>query len=168
MVVVLTLVKLTDAEHLITSMASGLEDYYMGSGEAPGVWPGRWAKELNLTGVVGDDQLRAMVEGHHPVTGMDLLADQRARKVNAFDATFSAPKSASLLWAFGSQEVATTVSLAHVEAVTVALDYLESKAAFARQQVAGVRSRVPTHGWAVATFVHRTVGPATPSSTPIA
>lgn len=152
----LTLVKLTNAEYLITSVASGLEDYYMGSGEAPGVWHGRWAKELNLTGVVGDDQLRAIVEGHHPGTGADLLAGQRARKVNAFDATFSAPKSASLLWAFGPPEVATAVSLAHVEAVTVALDYLESKAAFARQQVAGVRSRVPTHGWAVATFVHRT------------
>lgn len=152
----LTLVKLTNAEYLITSVASGLEDYYMGSGEAPGVWHGRWAKELNLTGVVGDDQLRAVVEGRHPTTGADLLAGQRARKVNAFDATFSAPKSASLLWAFGPPEVATAVSLAHVEAVTVALDYLESKAAFARQQVAGVRSRVPTHGWAVATFVHRT------------
>ena len=48
-----------------------------------------------------------------------LLAGQRARKVNAFDATFSAPKSASLLWAFGPPEVATEVSLAHVEAVTV-------------------------------------------------
>ena len=152
----LTLVKLTNAEYLITSVASGLEDYYVGSGEAPGVWHGRWAKELNLTGVVGDDQLRAIVGGHHPATGADLLAGQRARKVNAFDATFSAPKSASLLWAFGPPEVATAVSLAHVEAVTVALDYLEAKAAFARQQVAGVRSRVPTHGWAVATFVHRT------------
>jgi conjugative relaxase-like TrwC/TraI family protein len=155
-VVVLTLVKLTDAEYLISSVASGLEDYYMGSGEAPGVWHGQWAKELNLTGVVRDDQLRAIVEGHHPTAGVDLLAGQRARKVNAFDATFSAPKSASLLWAFGPPEVATVVSLAHVEAVTVALDYLEAKAAFARRQVAGVRSRVPTHGWAVATFVHRT------------
>ena len=153
---VLTLVKLTNAEYLITSVASGLEDYYMGSGEAPGVWHGRWAKELNLTGVVGDDQLRAIVGGLHPATGADLLAGERARKVNAFDATFSAPKSASLLWAFGPPEVATAVSLAHVEAVTVALDYLESRAAFARQQVAGVRSRVPTQGWAVATFVHRT------------
>ncbi len=152
----LTLVKLTNAEYLITSVASGLEDYYVGSGEAPGIWHGRWAKELNLTGVVGDDQLRAIVGGHHPGTGVDLLAGQRARKVNAFDATFSAPKSASLLWAFGPPEVATAVSLAHVEAVTVALDYLEAKAAFARQQVAGVRSRVPTQGWAVATFVHRT------------
>ena len=39
----LTLVKLTDAEYLISSVASGLEDYYMGSGEAPGndgqSWP---------------------------------------------------------------------------------------------------------------------------------
>jgi len=155
-VVVLTLVKLTNAEYLISSVASGLEDYYVGSGEAPGVWHGRWAAELGLVGVVEEDPLRAIVAGHDRASGTDLLAGQRARKVNAFDATFSAPKSASLLWAFGPPEVATTVSIAHVEAVTVALDYLERKAAFARQQVDGVRSRVPTHGWAVATFVHRT------------
>jgi len=63
---VLTLVKLTNAEYLITSVASGLEDCHMGSGEAPGVGHGRWARELNLTGVVGDDQLRGHRRGPPP------------------------------------------------------------------------------------------------------
>lgn len=152
----LTLVKLTGAEYLITSVASGLEDYYMGSGEAPGVWHGRWAGEVGLAGVVEADQLRAMVNGHDPITGVDWLDGRPDRKVNAFDATLSAPKSASLLWAFGPPEIASAVSIAHVDAVEVALDFLESKAALARCQVDGVRSRAPTHGWAIATFAHRT------------
>jgi len=48
--------------------------------------------------------------------------------VAAFDATFSAPKSASVLWAFGTPEVTAAVSIAHVEAVAAALDVLEAKA----------------------------------------
>jgi len=42
-----------------------------------------------------------------------------------------------------------------VEAVEQALGFLEEPAAVARQQVDGVRGRVRTHGFAVATFVHR-------------
>ena len=49
--------------------------------------------------------------------------------MTAFDVTFSAPKSVSLLWAFASPEVASVASIAHVEAVTVALDFLERRAA---------------------------------------
>ena len=36
--VVLTITKLKGAEYLIASVADGMEDYYMGAGEAPGVW----------------------------------------------------------------------------------------------------------------------------------
>ena len=38
--VVLTITKLRGAEYLIASVADGMEDYYMGAGEAPGVWRG--------------------------------------------------------------------------------------------------------------------------------
>src|SRR5205807_8428521 len=69
--------------------------------------------------------------------------------------TFSAPKSVSLLWAFASPEVAAVASIAHVEAVAVALDLLERRAGATRQQIDGVRQRIPT-GVAAATFVHRT------------
>jgi hypothetical protein len=48
-VAVLTLMKLRDPEYLLSQVALGIiEDYYMGSGEAPGVWHGRWADQLGL------------------------------------------------------------------------------------------------------------------------
>ena len=133
-----------------------MDDYFLGDGEAPGVWQGRWAAALGLNGVVDAEPLRRLVEGFHPLTGEELLSGLRPRRVHAFDATFSAPKSVSLLWAFGTEETASVVSIAHVEATTRALAFLERQAAVARRQVNGVRQRVPTQGFAVATFVHRT------------
>ena len=69
---------------------------------------------------------------------------------------FSAPKSVSLLWAFGSEPVAEVVAAAHREAVAEAVAFLEERAAVARAQTGGVRRRVATEGWVVAGFVHRT------------
>ncbi len=34
--------KLTDAEYVLEAVAGGVEDYYLGGGEAPGVWPAAW------------------------------------------------------------------------------------------------------------------------------
>ena len=152
----LSLVKLADADYLINQVARGLDEYYVGAGEAPGVWHGRWAHELALDGTVDHDDLRALLDARHPDTGVDLVAGNRERTVKAFDATFSAPKSASLLWTFATDEVAAAVSIAHVESVSAALDVLEARSAVARQQSGLVRRRVPTRGLAVATFMHRT------------
>ncbi len=152
----LTLTALRDPEYLISSVALAIDEYYAGVGEAPGVWTGRFAAELGLEGVVDPDQLRALVQGQHPLNGEDLLAGRPERKVNAFDATFSAPKGASLLWALGSAEASSVLTRCHVEAVERAVSFLEDKSAVARQQTKGVRRRVATAGFAVATFVHRT------------
>ena len=151
----LTVTPLTDAEYVISSVALSIDEYYAGVGESPGVWAGRWAEGLGLAGVVEADELRALVDGKHPATGEDLLAG-RPRKVRAFDLTFSAPKSVSLLWVFASDPVAEQVAAAHREAVEVALGFLEERAAVARVQSQGVRRRVSTEGWVVAGFVHRT------------
>ena len=151
----LTLTKLRNAEYVLSQIAGGLDEYYTSGREAPGVWAGRWADQLGLEGVVEADHLRSLVRGADPRTGR-LLVEGRRRTVNAFDATFSAPKSASLLWAFGGPEAESAVSLAHVEAVSTAVSILESHVAVARQQKNGVRTHVPTEGLAVATFVHRT------------
>ncbi|HEV2810918.1 MAG TPA: MobF family relaxase [Acidimicrobiales bacterium] len=152
----LTLTALRDPEYLISSVALAIDEYYAGVGEAPGVWIGRFAAELGLEGVVDPDQLRTLVQGQHPVCGEDLLVGRPERKVNAFDATLSAPKGVSLLWALGSPEVSSVVTRCHVDAVERAVSFLEDTAAVARQQTKGVRRRVPTAGFAVATFVHRT------------
>jgi conjugative relaxase-like TrwC/TraI family protein len=102
---VLTITKLVSAEYLISSVAEGVEDYFMGAGEAPGVWHGAWTADLGLEGVVEAEQLRALIEGRDAHGGTELLAGQRRRKVNAFDVTLSCPKSVSLLWALSSQDV---------------------------------------------------------------
>ena len=109
-----------------------------------------------------------MVEGHEPATGVDLLTGRRRRRVNVFDATFSAPKTVSLLWGLGRAETADVVSRAHTEAVSVALSFLEDHAAVARQQTKGVRRglRRPASPWPGSSTARR--GRATPSSTPTA
>jgi hypothetical protein len=48
----LRIAKLTDAEYVLRDVAGGLEDYYLGLGEAPGVWFGGVARELGGEGVV--------------------------------------------------------------------------------------------------------------------
>ncbi len=85
-----------------------------------------------------------------------MTAGAKPATVRAFDATFSAPKSVSLLRALADPEAATAVWIAHVEAVAAALGFVEGRAAVTRRQVGGVRQRVGTSGWAAATFVHRT------------
>ena len=117
---------------------------------------GRWSSALGVSGVVEADALRALVDGNDPTTGSPLLVGLRERTVKAFDLTFSAPKAASLLWTFGSEPVADVVMGVHREAVATALGFLEDRAALARIQVDGVRRHVPTDGWVVAGFVHRT------------
>jgi conjugative relaxase-like TrwC/TraI family protein len=153
--IVLRLAKLTDAEYVLRQVAGGLEDYYLGSGEAPGVWTGRLAGQLGLAGVVEADGLRALIDRRHPASG-EGLGRGKQPTVRAIDATFSAPKSATLLWAFAGPEVASVVSIAHVEAVEAALGFVEGHAAVTRRQVNGIRVRAATSGWAAATFVHRT------------
>jgi len=133
---VLTLTALLDPEYVISSVALGLDEYYAGVGEAPGVWAGRFAPDLGLVGLVDADDLRSVVKGLHPGTGVDLLAGRPKRKVNVFDATFSPPKSASVLWALGSDGTASVVTRCHTDAVATALSFLEDKAAVARQQAA--------------------------------
>jgi conjugative relaxase-like TrwC/TraI family protein len=153
---VLTITKLRGAEYLIASVADGLEDYYMGAGEAPGVWQGRWAPELGFKGVVEADALRALVDGQDPVTGDQLLVKHRERTVRAIDVTLSVPKSVSLLWAFGTPETSSVVSIAVADATASAVAFLEERAAVARVQQDGIRRRVATDGFAIATFTQRT------------
>jgi conjugative relaxase-like TrwC/TraI family protein len=159
---VLSIVKLRDAEYVLRQIAKGIDEYYTSSKEPPGVWQGRWAAELGLEGVVEADHLRALIQGADPVSGTELLAGNPPRKVNAFDATFSAPKSVSLLQALGTPEVASAISICHTEALSVALGVLDRRAAFTRRQVDGVRKAASTGGLAVATFVHHTSRAADP------
>ena len=150
----LTITELRNAEYAISSVA--LDEHYAGTGEAPGVWTGRFAPALGLSGVVDAEDLRAVVEGHHPAGGTNPLAGRRRRRVNLFDATSRPPSPCPCCGDSVGPRQTGVVSRAHTEAVTVALSFLEDHAAVARQQTKGVRRRVGTAGLAVAGFLHRT------------
>ncbi|MEP7056085.1 MAG: MobF family relaxase, partial [Actinomycetota bacterium] len=142
--------------YYLHTVARGVEDYYLGSGEAPGYWLGAGAVDLELSGRVDAEQLRAILGAAAPHSG-DLLpvTSRRRNRLPGFDLTFSAPKSVSLLFALGGDDLAATVRAAHDSAVAQALDYLERHAGEVRRGTNGVY-RQAGGGFVSAGFRHRT------------
>jgi conjugative relaxase-like TrwC/TraI family protein len=121
-------------------VAQGGDDYYSGRGEAPGEWAGGGAQELGLAGRVSAGQFNALLEGRDPrAPQARLRAGVSEPTIAAFDLTFSAPKSVSVLFAVGPAEVSAALVEAHEEAVRGALGYLEEAAVFVRRGAGGAR-----------------------------
>ena len=57
--------------YYLSQVASGLDEYYTGAGEAPGVWVGNGVESLGLVGEVEPADLRAVLAGLAPGTGFD-------------------------------------------------------------------------------------------------
>ena len=141
--------------YYLDAVAQGVDEYYRGVGEAPGWWAGTAAAvELGLDGEVGSDDLVAVWSGLDPRSG-EQLGPFTNRKVRGFDLCWRAPKSVSLLFAFGSPEVSKVVRDAHDRAVAAAFGYLESNAAATRKGHGGLQSE-PVDGFVASVFRHRT------------
>ncbi|MCP9485030.1 MAG: relaxase domain-containing protein [Gaiellaceae bacterium MAG52_C11] len=175
----LTVAKLTPGQesYYERSVAAGLDDYYAGRGESPGIWFGRGAPELGLEGVVEDGQLGALIRGVHPVTEKQLRQHPKRRTITVeridpetgerrteekklspvagFDIAFACPKSVSLLHALGDEQTRRTVSEAHAAAWQAALAYLEDEACVLRRGKNGV-TRERGSGFVAAAYQHRT------------
>ena len=143
--------------YYLNSVARGVEDYYTGSGEAPGYWLATGARNLKLSGEVGEDALRAVLNGTDPTTGKRLIDSKvpKRERVPGFDLTFRAPKSVSLVHALGGKEASNEVVNSHDAAVAAALGYLERHASGARRGKGG-RIRIKSEGFLGAAFRHRT------------
>jgi conjugative relaxase-like TrwC/TraI family protein len=159
------------------SVAAGIDDYYAGRGESPGVWVGGGAADLELEGVVEDGQLGRLIGGRHPRTAVELRNPapkrvitveriepatgdlRRERKtlspVAGYDLVFSPPKSVSLLHALGNDEVRHGVNQAHLAAWQAALAYLEREACVIRRGKNGL-IRECGAGFVAAAYQHRT------------
>ena len=104
-------------------------DYYLKDGErveAPGRWAlgpeGAAALGLDRTQPVDGDAFHALMAVRHPVSGEPLRrVGANGEAVVAIDATFSAPKSVSAVWALGSPEVRAALESAQEHAVDRAL-----------------------------------------------
>ncbi len=144
------------------AVADSRVDYYAGRGEAPGVWRGEAAEDLGLRGRVGREDLVRVLEGRDPRTGEEFGTHYGTRKNVAFDVTFSLPKSVSLLYVLGNEEVREAVIRAMDAGATAAHDYLQRHAGWGRvydrvqHRLERVRARFVT-----ASFVHRTARPVT-------
>jgi hypothetical protein len=108
------------------------EDYYLRGGRATGRWRGSGAAEAGVDGTVSAVGLVRLFDGQHAATGEQLGQRPRKDGVAAWDLTFSADKSVSLLWAFGDRDVRQQVVEAFEEATAEAVAYLESVASSTR------------------------------------
>jgi conjugative relaxase-like TrwC/TraI family protein len=153
---VLSIGKLTveQSRYYERQVAQGRDDYYSGRGESPGRWTGSGVATLRLGGRVDDDGFMALMEGRDPGTGERLRRVGGRSKVAAFDLTFSAPKSVSVLFAIGETALAGALVEAHDAAVDAALGYLEREACRARRGRGGVR-REAGQGFVAAAYRHR-------------
>jgi hypothetical protein len=166
--------------YYLSVVANSRDDYYTGRGERPGVWLGKGAAGLGLSGQVDPDDYLSVMYGRRPDDAGRALERAGSRKTLGWDLTFSAPKSLSLLWAIGGAEVAEAVQRAHDQAVTQTLAFLEAEVARARRRHGGAilqdvdglvaagsrtarlapvtRSSTPTWSWPTRSEVSRTVG----------
>ena len=159
-------------------VALGLDDYYAGRGESPGLWAGSGAEGLDLSGVVLDGDLGTLLRGVSPADGVRLRAPAKERTITVrtlddvsgewrdepktlapvagYDLVFSCPKSVSLLHALTEDEsVRRAISDAHEASWQAALSYLESEGCVVRRGRGGA-IREPGEGFVAAAFRHRT------------
>jgi conjugative relaxase-like TrwC/TraI family protein len=177
---VLSVAKLTVGQEAYyeQQVAGGLDDYYAGRGESPGIWAGRGAELLGLAGVVEDGDLGTLLRGLDPASGTRLRTPVRERSitvrvldsesgewreeqkrlapVSGFDLVFSCPKSVSVVHALTDDEgVRREISEAHEASWQAALGYLEREACVVRRGRGGT-SREHGEGFVAAAFRHRT------------
>ncbi|HVT78848.1 MAG TPA: MobF family relaxase [Acidimicrobiales bacterium] len=133
----------------------GALDYYVDRGEPPGVWRGAGAARLGLSGDINEEEFLNLMAGRDP-DGATLLGTAHTDKtVRGFDVTCSAPKSASVLFAVGDDDVRRSVLEGHDAAVTAVVDWIE-RHAHCRHRIAGQVATVDAQGITAALFRQHT------------
>ena len=140
---------------VVDSVAEGLEEYYVGGTEARGEWIGAACAEFGLEGPVEAAALRSVLAGLNPRDGGGLRGSSTLARIAAFDLTFSAPKSVSVLFGIAEPGTRERVRAAHDRAMREAVGYLERSAAAVRRGHAGVVVE-QADGLVAAAFRHRT------------
>jgi conjugative relaxase-like TrwC/TraI family protein len=125
--------------------------------EPDGVWLGAGALGLGLGGhAVDEARLGALLAGVDPVGGEVLDARHGRVRVLAYDCTFSAPKSVSVVHALAGPDVVEEIRRAHEASVEAALGFVEHDAGRVRDRRGGADRLEPTRGLSAAAFLHRT------------
>ncbi|NEQ31711.1 MAG: relaxase domain-containing protein [Leptolyngbya sp. SIO4C5] len=144
-------------------------DYYAAGETLPGQWFGQGAQRLGLGGEIDSQHFRHLFYGFSPFDGDKKLVQNTGRwqrvvqrqgqtvteeRRHAWDLTFSAPKSVSLLWALSPPGVQAIMLQCHTEAIHQVLSWAEAEFGRLRQGRNG--SQVEVAGWSIALFQHTT------------
>jgi conjugative relaxase-like TrwC/TraI family protein len=133
-------------------LALACEDYYLKGGEPPGQWHGGALPAFGLKGKVEDEHFRNFFFGFSP-DGQKALVQNAGqtegyhKRCPAWDLTFSAPKTVSVIWSQAPKEVREVIEEAHREAVRIALSIMEELAGITRRGKGG-------NVWEHAAFVY--------------
>src|SRR5271157_541344 len=79
-------------------------DYYSEGQEIAGLWGGRAAERLGLSGQVDQENYFALCDNRNPETGESLTPRQKTNRRAGYDFTFSAPKSVSVMYELSGDE----------------------------------------------------------------
>jgi conjugative relaxase-like TrwC/TraI family protein len=136
--------------------------YFSHDNQLQGVWHGRLASELGLTGTVNDQAFDRLALGQNPETGDQWIAHRdtvltktgkEAAHRAAWDLTMHASKSVSLAALVGGEE---RIIHAHEAANRTALDAMERQA---QARMGGNKPPFTTEKWIAASFLHDTARP---------
>lgn len=117
-----------------------VEDYYsQTNGGTPSAWIGAGAEALGMAGKPVDrEAMVKLLQGFHPTTGQAMVQQAGPKRRYAYDLTFSAPKSVSIIWAVADRETREAIAAAHDQAVVVALKHIEKRLPLARRGKGGL------------------------------
>ena len=143
------------------------QNYWSRDQQGHSEWQGKLSEQWGLEGAVGNEHFARLTEGQHPTTEAQIVRHQVPKTYEGkfgkevtsvehragWDATFSAPKSASLTALVGGDE---RVREAHRESVRVALNELER---YTQARIGNVHAPETTGKFVAATFEHDTARP---------
>lgn len=131
-----------------------------GGVEPRGLWYAPGGDHGLTDGALVDADLFERLFAGKDAAGQALITNGGGRldRVPAFDVTLSAPRSVSLIWALGDQQMRQAIEAAHAKAVRQTLELLEREAAFARRGRGG--ERIERVALTAATFRHGESRPA--------
>jgi conjugative relaxase-like TrwC/TraI family protein len=130
-------------------------DYYTEGQELTGVWRGKGAERLGLTGAVGKEAWDALCDNRDPATGETLTSRRKENRRVGYDFNFHCPKSVSLL--YGLTDDARLLD-AFRESVRETMDDLETEMQ-TRVRSKGRDEDRTTSNMVYGEFVHLTARP---------
>lgn len=130
-------------------------DYYAEGQELVGVWKGKGAARLGLSGNVGREAWDALCDNRHPATGEALTARTKRERRVGYDFNFHVPKSVSLLYGVTRDE---RILDAFRESVEATMEDIEAEMQ-TRVRAGGRNEDRTTGNMVMGEFVHFTARP---------